>query len=295
MVWFSYHGGHSGEFCDHAKSTLAEVVEAAISRGFTHYGLSEHCPRYRAEDLIPGEEHLGVEGLIRAFDAYVARAFELRDEMEGRIELLVGFETETLPPENWLEKMQKLRAAHPFDYIVGSVHDIGGRMVDYKPEDTARLTEDLGGPEALRLTYFRALTEMVEGLKPDVVAHMDLVRKFEPEGFTFSQRVMSEIDRALEAIRSYGGILDINCAAFRNGYGPVYPLPQVLERAHRMGVRVTLGDDSHGVDTVGVSLAKSVQAAANAGYDSIAYLTRADGWRDAPLGQMAPITGGASQ
>jgi hypothetical protein len=47
MVWFSYHGGHSGEFCAHAKSSLEEVVDTAIARGFIHYGLSEHCPRYR--------------------------------------------------------------------------------------------------------------------------------------------------------------------------------------------------------------------------------------------------------
>jgi len=191
---------------------------------------------------------------------------------------------------NWNKAVAAVNARDDLDLAV-----VLGDLTLYGSEKAEDLPFGARALEALRLTYFRALTEMVEGLKPDVVAHMDLVRKFEPEGFTFSQRVMSEIDRALEAIRSYGGILDINCAAFRNGYGPVYPLPQVLERAHRMGVRVTLGDDSHGVDTVGVSLAKSVQAAANAGYDSIAYLTRADGWRDAPLGQIAPITGGASQ
>ena len=27
MPWFSYHGGHSGQFCRHAKDMLAAVVE----------------------------------------------------------------------------------------------------------------------------------------------------------------------------------------------------------------------------------------------------------------------------
>ncbi len=288
MVWFSYHGGHSGEFCAHASSTLRDVVHTAVARGFTHYGLSEHCPRFRPQDLYPGEEDLGVDGLARAFDAYVARAFALRDEMADQIELLIGFETETLPPDSWLTQMQHLRAAHPFDYIVGSVHDICGRWLDFSPQDTQALAADLGGPEALQLTYFQRVTEMVETLRPEVVAHLDLVRKYDGAGFRFAAPVMKEIERTLEAVRATGAALDVNCAAHRNGYGPVYPLPQVLERARHMGVRVTLGDDSHGVANVGDGLVASLQAIHAAGYDSIAMLTRAEGWKDVPLHHVTP-------
>jgi histidinol-phosphatase (PHP family) len=56
-------------------------------------------------------------------------------------------ETETLPPEGWLEAMIRLREAHAFDYIVGSVHDISGRWIDYSASDTAALGADLGGTE----------------------------------------------------------------------------------------------------------------------------------------------------
>lgn len=288
MVWFSYHGGHSGEFCTHAKSTLEQVVDAAIERGFTHYGVSEHCPRYREEDLYPGEESLGIAGLAAAFEAYVARAFDLRDAKAGEIELLVGFETETLPPEGWLQAMTGLRDAYPFDYIVGSVHDVCGRWLDFSPADTAALAADLGGTEALQIAYFDAVTNMVETLRPDIVAHLDLVRKYEPAGFCFSPRVLRTIETTLEAIRASGGVLDVNCAAFRNGYGPVYPLPQILERARAMGIAVTLGDDSHGVQTVGVGLDQSLAAIAAAGYENVSYLTRAEGWRQAALGELIP-------
>jgi histidinol-phosphatase (PHP family) len=291
MVWFSYHGGHSGEFCAHATSTLEEVVDTAIERGFTHYGLSEHCPRYRAQDLYPGEEKLGIAGLAAAFEAYVVRALGLRDARAGEIELFVGFETETLPPEGWLQAMMALRDAYPFDYIVGSVHDICGRWVDFSPADTAALTTDLGGPEALQIAYFDAVTDMVESLRPDIVAHLDLVRKYEPAGFSFSPRALRAIETTLEAIRTSGGVLDVNCAAFRNGYGPVYPLPQILERARAMGIRVTFGDDSHGAQTVGVGLDQSLAAIAASGYETVAYLTRADGWREAALDTLRPRRG----
>lgn len=49
------HHSHSGQFCRHATGTLEEVVVEAIRRGFEVYGLTEHVPRYRSEDLYPEE------------------------------------------------------------------------------------------------------------------------------------------------------------------------------------------------------------------------------------------------
>lgn len=53
---FSHHS-HSGEFCRHAKGSLSSVVAAAVAKGFKTYGLSEHMPRSRKEDLYPEEVH----------------------------------------------------------------------------------------------------------------------------------------------------------------------------------------------------------------------------------------------
>lgn len=49
------HHSHSGQFCKHATGTLRAVVEKAIAKGFDTYGLSEHVPRYRKQDLYPEE------------------------------------------------------------------------------------------------------------------------------------------------------------------------------------------------------------------------------------------------
>lgn len=46
---------HSGQFCKHAVGTLEEVVLEAIKQGFSIYGLTEHVPRYRLQDLYPEE------------------------------------------------------------------------------------------------------------------------------------------------------------------------------------------------------------------------------------------------
>ena len=53
---------HSGQFCKHAFCELEEIVLRAIEVGFTHYGLSEHMPRYEPEDLY--EEEIEVRFII---------------------------------------------------------------------------------------------------------------------------------------------------------------------------------------------------------------------------------------
>ena len=45
----------AGQFCRHAKGSLEDVVKEAIRQGFSVYGLSEHIPRHRREELYPEE------------------------------------------------------------------------------------------------------------------------------------------------------------------------------------------------------------------------------------------------
>ena len=291
MPWFSYHGGHSGQFCRHAKGGLEAVVLRAIEAGFTHYGLSEHSPRYRTEDLLAGEEDLTPSDLSTTFEAYVAEARRLREQVAGRIDLLVGFETERLPPEDWFGRMSELRARYQPDYIVGSVHDVDGLVIDYTPEATRQVAEAKGGMESLQLRYFDAVKDLVSALRPEVVGHIDLIRKFDGPEPRFSAAVHRRIDEALEAVRAAGGVLEVNCATHRRGLGPVYPLPPILERALSMGIGVTLGDDGHGAHDVGVGLDASMRAIAAAGYREVHYLAKPGAdveLRSAPIAEVKP-------
>lgn len=291
MVWFSYHGGHSGEFCGHAKGELASVVQAAFERGFTTYGLSEHAPRFHREHLYPEESGLTPADLVDTFARYVRAASDLREQYADRLELLVGFETEALPVATWAEKMQELRRAAPFDYVVGSVHSIGDIWIDFNVESSERAAAACGGWEPLRCAYFDRLAELVASLEPEVVGHVDLIRRFEEPRFAFSSLAMRHAERVLEAARAAGAALEVNAAPARRGFGPVYPGPQILARAREMNVAVTLGDDSHGPDGVGIGLDACLRAISEAGYSDVHYLTRREGelvLERAPLAAVRP-------
>lgn len=291
MAWFSYHSGHSGEFCRHAKGTLEAVVQQAIARGFSHYGLSEHCPRDRPQDVFADEADLGPAGLARQFEAYTREAFRLRELYADRIELLVGFETERLPPDSWAERMSQIRSSAEFEYMIGSVHDVDGVTIDYNAERTQEAAEAHGSMETLQIAYFDALTDLVTQLRPEVVGHIDLIRKFDGPSACFGAKVWPHIEASLEAARTVGAVLDVNSGAYRRGLSPVYPLPEILEKARVMGVGVTLGDDGHGPQDVGAGLDACMSAVAAAGYRDVSYLTRRDGavqLASAPLEEVAP-------
>lgn len=274
MVWFSHHGGHSGQFCKHAQNTLREVVDQAVALGFTSFGLSEHCPRFRQQDLYEEERPLTPADLEAHFRAYIVEARELQAEYADRIELLVGFETEALPEDNWHRAMAAISAQHDFDFCVGSVHSVNGTFIDYKPELNQRLMEQLGGWEPLCIAYFDEVARLVEAIRPSVVGHLDLIRRFEGDSFSFSQRVWPSIKRALEAVRISGSLLELNAAPARKVFGPVYPAADILKLAKSMDIPITLSDDSHGVSSVGGGLNACLSLAAAAGYRELFYLTR---------------------
>jgi histidinol-phosphatase (PHP family) len=138
----------------------------------------------------------------------------------------------------------------------------------------------------LHKAYFAAVADMVATLRPQIVGHLDLIRKFDGPAADFAADVWPLIDRALETICNVEAALDVNAAPARKGLGPVYPLPAILKRARQLNIRVTLGDDSHAVADVGVGLGACLQAITAAGYDQVSYLVHCDDgveWRDAPI------------
>lgn len=258
----SLHGGHSGEFCDHAAGTLAEVLAAAVAAGYAIFGVSEHAPRSEARFLYREEVERGWDTarLAADFAAYAEASRELVESFAGRLTILRGFEIEVVPGATWAAEMAEHRRRHGFDYVVGSVHHVDEIQIDGPPGDFARAVEGRGGLEALAVAYYEAVAAMVETLRPEVVGHLDLVRKLaEPHGSVDTPAARRAAERALEAVAATGGILDVNTAGLRTGLAHPYPAPWIVERARAMGIGFCFGDDSHGPEQVGAGIEEARQ------------------------------------
>ena len=253
----SLHGGHSGEFCEHAAGSLEEVLEAAVAAGYDTFGVSEHAPRCEARFLYPTEKEKGftIERLEEDFRLYIRALHELANRFAGRLTVLRGFESEVVPAAGYREKMSAYRQAGDFDYMVGSVHYVEEVSIDGPIEDFRRIRDGLGGLEALAIRYYEAVAEMIDALRPEVVGHLDLLRKNAGPGAVLdTSAIRRAARRALEAARECGAILDLNTAGYRKGLSTPYPAPWLVQRAAAMGVGFCFGDDSHGPAQVGAGM-----------------------------------------
>lgn len=276
----SLHGGHSRAYCDHAYDTLVDLVEAAIESGYNIFGVTEHAPRLHPDLLYPAEIDMGwtVETLEAMFEAYSEEVDSLIPRYADRISLLKGFEAEVVPHDRYTEIMLDYRKKYQFDYMVGSVHYVNGIIIDYTPDLMKEAARQIGGLDALAVRYYELVREMVLNLKPEVVGHLDLVRKYAPsETAVDSQAIRRKAYKAMEAIKEQGCILDLNTAGYRKKLGRPYPAPWLVQEAKELGIPFCFGDDSHCISDVGAGLENARQYLLELEVDTITTLQRRDG------------------
>lgn len=273
----SLHGGHSGEFCKHAHGTLREVLDAAVAFGYHTFGLAEHAPRAESRFLYPEEIALGydVDRLAEEFDAYAREAETLSREFEGRLHVLRGFEIEVVPRDRFAGLMLGIRQRYGFDYVVGSVHHVDDISIDGPMEEFEAAVKHFGSLETLAVRYYNLVAEMIRAIRPEVVGHLDLIRKNAPRDNALdTPSIRRAAEAALHAARECNAILDLNTAGYRKGLGSPYPAPWLVHLANGMGLSFCFGDDSHSAADVGAGVDDARRYLMENGVDTIAYLTR---------------------
>lgn len=283
----SLHGGHSGEFCDHAEGTLRELLAAAVAFGYHTFGVSEHAPRGAERFLYDEELKRGWD--VAKTEADFARYQEVLQplvaEFADRLIVLRGFEVEVVPIDTYIPRMREFRAAKlpdgspVFDYWVGSVHYVDEQQIDGPVENYHKAIAAFGSLEALTVRYFALIAEMVEALRPDVVGHLDLMkRNVLLAGYTPADletpRIRAAAQKTLEAVKEYGAVLDLNTAGWRKGLGEPYPGPTFVAQAHAMGIGFCFGDDSHRVSDIGAGVEEAREYLLRNGVPAVTVLTR---------------------
>ncbi len=264
----SLHGGHSGDFCQHADNSLEEIVRAYIDRGFGWVGITEHAPPPSDGFLYPDEKDAGLTSdlLQQRFHQYMATCRLLQKKYAAQIDILVGFETEgyTGASPFTIELVHTYRP----DFIVGSIHHVNDVNFDYDAAFYRQAAATAGGVDALYLQYFDAQYELITTLRPPVIGHFDLVRIYDG---AYQRRLLKpdiekRIDRNLHAIKRFGLFLDLNVRAIQKGASEPYVSRPILLKALSLGIPVVPGDDAHSVAEVGRHVKDGVRLLGELGF-----------------------------
>ena len=266
----SLHGGHSGQFCNHAEDTLEEMIRAYIDRGFKSVGISEHMPPFGDEFLYPDEIEAGLtaKGLQKRFALYFEELERLKEKYRKEIIIYKGFETETRT--GYQDQVKTLVNRYRPDYIVGSVHHVNDGCFDYSQEVYDRICKDLGSVDAVYLAYFDAQFEMIRTIRPFVVGHFDLIRIFDPAFMSRLETpgILAKIKRNLSLVKDLGLALDYNLRPLSRGEDAPYLAPGILDMAREMEIPVIPGDDSHSSVQAGKFVDRAVRTLEEMGFST---------------------------
>lgn len=257
----SVHGGHSGEFCLHAKDRLEDMIKRYIELGFTWVGITEHLPAWNAEFMYPDEiaANLTPDKMLKIFDSYVQECNRLKQKYRSKLKIFTAFEIESCSGyDTFVPEMVKRFKP---DYIVGSVHHVNNLGFDISRAQYLETAEKSGGMDALYEGYFDLQYEMLRTINPAVAGHFDLIRLFDADYGSRMKKppIWQKIVRNLECIKQQDIVMDYNLRALNKGAEEPYISAPILKLAGEMGIRVVPGEDSHSVTDIGKNMERGIK------------------------------------
>ncbi len=254
-------------FCD-GKSTIEEVIQAAIALGFESIGFSSHA--YTGFDF--DDSGMAKESV----DEYFATLETMKEKYRGRIDVFSGLELESRVLG---DKRPEIDSR--CDYTIGSCHmvKIDGRYfsVDYEPDEAREAIRRFGKALDYAEYYFNELASFAEDTPFDIVGHFDLITKFNDREHLFDEE--DEAYRKLslsylERTARTGKIFEVNTGAISRGWRSApYPAHFLLERLHELGSRIILTSDSHHASTLDCDFERSEELLRSVGFTSVMQLT----------------------
>ncbi len=248
-----YHTHNSR--CGHARGSLREYVEAALERGLSGIGVSDHLPLVHTRDPE-------LSMALSELEAYVCDVRDLQTEYPGFI--LLGIEADYRP--DTFDDVHGVLGSYPFDYVIGSVH-----YLDEWPFDDPRQRHTWEGRDVddVWRRYFDMVGEAAETGAFTLIGHLDLVKKWGHRPL----RPIEDAARTLaERIGRTDAVVEVNTSGLRKPVAELYPDLDLLRLLREHGAAVTFGSDAHSPDDVGRDFAAALAAVREAGFDSYAAL-----------------------
>jgi histidinol-phosphatase (PHP family) len=235
---FDFHTHH--ERCGHAAGQIQDYIEAAMEKGLTMIGISDHSP-YFANPI--DQPQPGIAMAKSEFPSYIEEVLRLKEQYKDRIEVLLGVESDFFPEHASL--YQRVYEQYPFDYIIGSVHVIGNVSI-FNRNRWKKLNQQQ--KIATKEAYYEQIMLSAKSGMFDILGHVDAMRGYYPE---FGHIPTNAVDLTLKVIAECDIAIEINTSGKTKDCGGWYPADDLLARAMHYGVKVTFGSDAHAPSRVG--------------------------------------------
>ena len=250
---------------------IESYVENAASRGVTELGFTEHLYRCKEGAAVLGRfweseprsdlaeqarDMVGVDAGL-SLDDYVR---EVLDAKQRGLPVKLGLEVDFFP--GTIDSVMDLLAPYPFDFLIGSVHWVGGWSID--ASDVMHEFERRGIDRAWE-DYFALVVDLARRGVVDVLAHVDVCKKF---GYRPEVEPIHLYESVVQAALASGTAVEVSSQGLRRPAREIYPSPTFLKMLHNAGIRITLASDAHRAEEAAFGHHEVIAAAVAAGYSS---------------------------
>jgi histidinol-phosphatase (PHP family) len=221
----------------------------------------ENILRYCEVAQERGIRQMGITEHDRYLDEIDLAAFQEAREKSRDVELRLGIEIDFVPGAE--ERMDRDATALPYDYVIGSVHRVGGEEVD---RATDQGIYDRYETYDLYEAYYANVRKAALSGRFEVLGHPDLIKIFRH----FPDRDITPIlEETADAVAASGVVVDVNAAGLRKPVGEIYPSRDFLEMFRRRGVPIVLSSDAHAADQVAMGYDRSLKLVHDVGYREV--------------------------
>jgi len=264
MNWTNYHM-HS-HYCDGEGDLESYIIEATKKKMYA-IGFSGHAPVPFYTDWHMQLDHL---------DSYISEIKFLK-EKHKEMNIYSGLEVDYIPGQIGPQTY----ANRDLDFIIGSVHYAGqfknrdnccidGTIEEFERALKLVFNNDI---EQLVTRYYENVIEMIEHDPPDIIGHLDLIKKLNSNDRYFSEDAgwyKNLIVDVVKVISASDSILEVNTRGYyKSNTKEFYPSKQILEKCFESDIPVTISSDAHHPNELDQSFEEAASVLLDIGYNHI--------------------------
>ncbi len=261
MFKCDYHTHTYYSFDGDAASSVDALCKAAIEKGVTDLAVTDHFEcNWRAEASYPPYNA----------DAAFAEVQAAKERYKGKLHLTYGIEIGQA--NQYPEEAKALLAAHDFEFVIGSIHNLTGAP-DFYMFDFEKLSVYPGYIGYLFERYIDELCAVIDTLpKLDTVAHLTYMQRYcELSGnhYDFIKHA-EKVELLFKKMIAENIALEVNVSTLWKGLGFAMPDCEFLSLYRDCGGRlITVGTDSHSPEHIGDCVEDGFALLKRVGLDSI--------------------------
>lgn len=242
------------EFSHDSVYPMEQILQDAIASGVDEVCFTEHVDYGVKDDWDRGHPFVERDGYVMYnanYPVYLARLRELQAKYAGKITAKAGLEygvqVQTIP------QYEALYKKYPLDFILLSIHQVDNKEFwtqAYQREHTQREYNE---------RYYQELLDVVRQFKHySVLAHMDLIVRYDKQGRYPFEAVKDYVAEILKTVIADGKGIELNTSYHRYGLDETTPSADILRLYRDLGGELlTIGSDTHRPGQVGGYFAES--------------------------------------